>query len=50
MQRKKEFAGIFHTFYVQLIYDALVWVLFMLFSLVGQGKEWMKNGQMWDTY
>lgn len=48
--KKKNFAGIFHTFYVQLMHDGWVWVLFMLLSLVGHGEEWMKNGQMWDTY
>lgn len=49
-ERKKQLASIFHTFYVQLMYDAWVWVLFMLLSLVGHREEWIKNSQMWDNY
>jgi hypothetical protein len=48
-EKKRTFAGIFHTFYVQLMYDArlsVVWVLFMLLSLVGHGKEWLKKKRM----
>lgn len=47
-EKKRFLRGIFHTFYVQLMYDAVVWVSFMLFSW-GDGEEWMKMGHLLIT-